>query len=377
MSSHQDDLIQQVAKFCQKEIAPYMMEDDKNSHFRMEIFQAMGDLGLCGMTLPEQYGGLNLGYQDFSLVLAEVAKYSVAYAVTLSVSTMVASIINEFADDATKSLYLPDLASGKEIGAFALSEAGSGSDAASLQTKAKLDQNNYILNGNKMWITSGGVAKTYIVMARTGGAGAAGISSFIVKKDHPGFSFGKKEDKMGWRSSPTRELIFDNCTLSKKALIGGEGNGFKVAMAALDKGRITIGAIATGLAEQALKEATSYALTRKQFNKPIFEFQGLQFLIAELATEIEASRLLVAAAAQRYDTKKPDTKLAAMCKLKATDTAMKVTTEAIQILGGVGYTTEFPLERYMRDAKVLQIVEGTNQIQKIVISRQIKKELNT
>lgn len=225
-----------------------------------------------------------------------------------------------------------------------------------------------------MWISSAGVAKTYIVMARTGGEGAKGISAFIIRDGDPGLSFGKNEQKMGWRPSPTREVMLDNCKIPADRLLAQEGEGFKIAMSALDRGRFTVGAVAVGLSQEALDRSVKYALLRQQFNQPIFDFQGLQFMMAEMAIEIEASRLLVAEAAKRFDAGTPDAKISAMAKTKATDTAMKVTTDAVQILGGVGYTQEYPLERFMRDAKVLQIVEGTNQIQKVVIARLLKKE---
>jgi alkylation response protein AidB-like acyl-CoA dehydrogenase len=225
-----------------------------------------------------------------------------------------------------------------------------------------------------MWITSAGVAKTYIVMARTGGEGAKGVSAFIVRDGTPGFTYGKAEKKMGWKASPTRELVFENCLIPKENLLLTEGEGFKVAMGGLDRGRIAIGAIGVGCAQRALDEATRYALDRVQFKQPIFEFQGLQFMLSDMALEVEASRLLVQEAARLVDLGQSSVKLSSMAKLKATDTAMKVTTDAVQIHGGVGYTSEYPVERFMRDAKVLQIVEGTNQIQRMVIARQLKKE---
>jgi butyryl-CoA dehydrogenase len=326
------------------------------------------------MPLPETYGGMGMSYEDFSIALCEIAKSSVAYAVTISVSAMVQAILNQFGNDDQKKKYLPALTNGQEIGAFCLSESGAGSDAASLQTTAKESNGGYLLNGSKIWITSGGIAKTYIVMARTGGEGGKGVSAFIVRDGTPGFTYGKKEKKMGWRVSPTRELVFHNCFIPKENLLANVGEGFKIAMAALEKGRFTIGAIAVGCAERALDESVRYALTRKQFNQPIFDFQGLQFMMSDMATEIECSRLLVYQSARDYDRGSPNAKLACMAKLKATDTAMKVTTDAVQILGGVGYTKEYPVERFMRDAKVLQIVEGTNQIQRVVIARQLKKE---
>jgi len=373
MNEFQKELIENLAKFCAKAIEPHMEHDDEQARFRMEIFHGLGDYGVTGMTLPENYGGANLSYVDYAYVLEEIAKYSVPYAVTVSVSSMVQTIINEFGNEEQKTKYLPPLTSGQEIGAFALSESHSGSDASALKTTAKKVEGGYILNGTKMWITSAGIAKTYIVMARTGGEGAKGISAFIVRDGANGFKYGKAEKKMGWKISPTRELIFENCFVSDSDLLMGEGKGFTVAMNGLDRGRIAIGAIGIGCAQRALDESVRYALTRQQFNQAIFDFQGLQFMLANMATEIEAARLLVLRAAELVDQKNSDPKLASMAKMKATDTAMSVTTDAVQVLGGVGYTAEYPVERFMRDAKVLQIVEGTNQIQKVVIARQLKK----
>lgn len=377
MNELQQELTLQLQKFCATNIEPFMEHDDETEEFRMEIFKSLGELGFCGMTLPEEFGGAGLSYEDLAVALEEIAKSSVPYAVTVSVSTMVQSIINEFGNASQKAKYLPELTSGQGIGAFCLSESGAGSDAASLKTTAKKVDGGYVLNGTKLWITSGGIASTYIVMARTGGEGSKGVSSFIVTAGTPGLSFGKKEKKMGWRQSPTREVIFENCFVPEENRLLNEGEGFKVAMAALDKGRITIGSIGVGLAQRALDEAVKYSLTRQQFNQPIFDFQGLQFMMADMACEVEASRLLVQKAAMLYDSGKPNAKIASFAKMKATDTAMKVTTDAVQIFGGVGYTREYPVERYMRDAKVLQIVEGTNQVQKVVIARSLKKEYTT
>ena len=377
MNELQLELKNQLEKFRLAKIEPHMEHDDETEEFRMDLFHELGSLGFTGMTLPEAYGGMGMTYEDFSIALTEIAKSSVAYAVTISVSAMVQAILNEFGNETQKKKYLPALTSGEEIGAFCLSESGAGSDAAGLQTTAKKAEGGYILNGSKIWITSGGIAKTYIVMARTGAEGGKGVSAFIVRDGTPGFSYGKKEKKMGWRVSPTRELLFHNCFVPTENLLALEGEGFKIAMAALEKGRFTIGAIAVGCAERALDEAVKYSLTRHQFKQAIFDFQGLQWMMADMATEIECSRLLVMQSARDYDNKTPNPKLACMAKLKATDTAMKVTTDAVQILGGVGYTKEYPVERFMRDDKVLQIVEGTNQIQRVVIARQLKKEYTT
>lgn len=374
MNDFQKELIASLGKFCQTSIEPHMEHDDAEGKFRMEIFQGLGEYGVTGVTLPEEYGGAGLTYQDYCYVLEEIAKTSVPYAVTISVSSMVQTILKEFGNKAQKEQYLPALTSGQEIGAFALSESHAGSDAANLKTTAKKVDGGYMLNGTKMWITSGGIAKTYIVMARTGGDGAKGVSAFIVREGAKGFSFGKAEKKMGWKTSPTRELVFENCFVPDENLLLGEGQGFKVAMGGLDRGRVAIGAIGVGCAQRALDESIRYSLTRQQFKQPIFDFQGLQFMLSDMATETEASRLLVHAAALSLDSGSANSKLCSMAKLKATDTAMKVTTDAVQVLGGVGYTSEYPVERFMRDAKVLQIVEGTNQIQRVVIARHLKKE---
>jgi alkylation response protein AidB-like acyl-CoA dehydrogenase len=374
MNDFQKELIQSLRRYCQVSIEPYMEHDDAEGKFRMEIFRGLGEYGITGMTMPTEYGGSGLSYSDYCLALEELAKTSVPYAVTISVSSMVQTIINEFGTKVQKEKYLPALTAGEEIGAFALSESHAGSDAANLKTTAKKTEGGYVLNGTKMWITSGGVAKTYIVMARTGGEGSKGVSAFIVRDGMKGFSYGKAEKKMGWKTSPTRELVFENCFVPEENRLLEEGKGFKVAMGGLDRGRVAIAAIGVGCAERALAESIKYSLTRQQFKQPIFDFQGLQFMLSDMATETMASRLLVQSAATLLDSGKPDSKICSMAKLKATDTAMKVTTDAVQILGGVGYTSEYPVERFMRDAKVLQIVEGTNQIQRVVIARHLKRE---
>lgn len=372
MSEMALEIQQQLEKFRKTAIDPYVENDDHNEFFNIAVYRQLGALGFAGGPLPAEFGGSDLSLQDFCVALAEIAKSSVSYSVTLSVSVMVQSILNQFGNKKQKEKYLPELTSGQEIGAFALSESSSGSDAAALKMTAKKTEGGHILHGSKMWITSGGIAKTYIVMARTGGEGSKGISAFIVEDGMKGFSYGKKEKKMGWKVSPTRELVFDQCFVPTENLLAAVGEGFKVAMSALDKGRITIGAIAVGLAQRALDESVRYSLERKQFDQAIFNFQGLQFMLADMAVEVESSRLLVEQAAKLYDEGRPDRKLSSMAKLKATDTAMKVSTDAVQVLGGVGYTSEYPVERLMRDAKVLQIVEGTNQIQRVVIARQLQ-----
>lgn len=374
MNDFQKELCGNLKKYCNDSIEPHMEHDDCESKFRMEIYKGLGEYGVTGVTIPEEHGGAGLSYVDNCYILEEIAKVSVPYAVTVSVSAMVQSILNEYGTKAQKEKYLPALTSGQEIGAFALSESHSGSDAASLKTTAKKVEGGYVLNGTKMWITSGGIAKTYIVMARTGGEGSKGVSAFIVRDGAKGFTFGKAEKKMGWKTSPTRELVFQNCLVPDEDMLLNEGQGFTVAMGGLDRGRTSIAAIGVGCAQRALDEAVKYSLTREQFKQPIFDFQGLQFMLSDMAVEVMTSRLMVLAAAQSIDDKKTNSKLCSMAKLKATDAAMKVTTDAVQVLGGVGYTTEYPVERFMRDAKVLQIVEGTNQIQRVVIARHLRKE---
>lgn len=377
MNEFQKELCGNLKKFCESSIEPHMEHDDADGKFRMDIFRGLGDYGVTGVTIPEEFGGAGLNYLDYAYVLETIAYFSVPYAVTVSVSSMVQTILKEFGTKEQKEKYLPALTSGQEIGAFALSESHAGSDPAGLKTTARKVEGGYSLNGNKIWITSGGIAKTYIVMARTGGEGAKGISAFIVRDGEKGFSFGKAEKKMGWKTSPTRELVFDNCFVPSGNMLLTEGKGFNVAMGGLDRGRMAIGAISVGCAQRALDESINYSLTRQQFKQSIFDFQGLQFMLSDMATETESSRLLVHAAARSIDEGTADSKLCSMAKLKASDTAMKVTTDAVQVLGGVGYTSEYPVERFMRDAKVLQIVEGTNQIQRVVIARHLKKEYET
>ena len=374
MSDWQQELVDTVKKFRLAHIEPKMEQDDEEAVFRPEIVKELGSLGLCGITISEDFGGAGLGMTDACIMLEELAKSSVAYAVTLSVSSMVQSIIEKNGNEEQKKKYLPTLASGEGIGSFCLSESHSGSDASALNTTAKKVDGGYVLNGSKMWISTAGYSSVYIVLARTGAEGAKGISAFIVEDGSEGLSFGKKENKMGWRASATREVLFQDCFVPEANRLLDEGQGFSVAMQALDRGRVTIGAIAVGLAQRALDEAVNYSLERKQFGKQIFDFQGLQWMMADMDTEIESSRLLVLQAANNFDQGIKNVKLASMAKMKATDTAMKVTTDAVQIHGGVGYTKEYPVERFMRDAKVLQIVEGTNQIQKVVIARELKKK---
>jgi len=372
-TEEQQALAEAVRSFCVAEIAPHAEADDEAERFRKELVSAMGEQGFCGVPTPEEYGGLGLGYLDYCIVLEEIAKVSAAYAVTVAVNGLPQIILGKMGSEEQRQAWLPRLAAGEALGAFALSESGSGSDAAALRTTAVQRGGEWVLNGSKMWITSAGYADLYVVMARTGGVGPRGISAFLVPGDTAGVSFGKKERKMGMRASPTAELVLEDVRVPLDALVSGEGQGFTVAMAALDSGRITIGATAVGLAQAALDTAGTYATEREQFGQPIVDFQGVSFMLADMACRVEAARLLVHKAAWMRDNDRDYSPIAAMAKCVATDAAMAVTTDAVQVLGGNGYTREYPTERYMRDAKVMQIVEGTNQIQRLVIGRHLKR----
>lgn len=368
----QKELRNLTRKFVNKTIVPCLEKDEAEERFRPEWIEQLGELGLTGIPTPEAYGGAGLGYSDYITVIEELAAVSPAYAISVSVTGLPQIILNQCGTEEQKIKYIPPLATGKAIGAFGLTEASSGSDAGSLRTTARLMGDHYVLTGTKLYITQGDSAQTLIVMARTGEAGPGGISAFIIEKGMPGFGYGKREKKMGCHSSHTMELVFNEVKVPLKNRIGDEG-GFRIAMSALDSGRITIAATALGIARSALDVAVKHSRIREQFGKPIGEFQGVSFMLADMATALEAARLLTQKAAWLKDSGQPYTQAAAMAKLFATDMAMKVTTDAVQVLGGAGYTQEFPVERKMREAKVLQIVEGTNQIQRLVIGRNLIK----
>lgn len=370
LDEEQSDIRDMVRRFTEQEITPYAEIWDESNRFPREIYHKMAQLGLMGMTTTEEYGGSALSRLSGVLVYEELAKGEMATAVGLSVHNMVTGSIARFGNQEQRRYWVPRLASGELLGAFSLSEAGSGSDAASLQCRAECHNDLYVLNGTKMWVTNGGEAEIYLLMARTSGdKGAAGISCFVVEKGTPGFTFGKTERKMGLHSSPTRELIFENCEIPATNRLGEEGQGFKIALSSLDGGRINIGAIAVGVAQAAFEMAANYSHEREQFGQPISSFQGIQFMLADMAMKIEAARLLVYEAAYKLDEGQNAGMYASMAKCFATDVAMEVTTNAVQVLGGAGYVRDYPVERYMRDVKVAQIFEGTNQIQRVVIAR--------
>jgi len=364
-----------VRDFARNEVAPTAAERDEEERFDMDIFKKMAELGLTGIPWPEQYGGIGSDYLAYCIAVEELSRVDASIGVTLSAHTSLAGWpIYTFGTEEQKQTYLRPMAQGEKIGAYCLTEPGSGSDAGGMRTTAKLEGDHYILNGSKIFITNGGIADIYVVFAVTDPESKKGTSAFIVESTHPGLSVGKKERKLGIRSSPTTEIIFDNCRIPKENLLGKEGDGFKIAMMTLDGGRNGIAAQAVGIDQGALDAAVEYAKERVQFGKPIAAQQGIGFKLAEMATSVEAARLLTYQAAWLESEGLPYGKESAMSKLFAGDTAMKVTTEAVQVFGGYGYTKDYPVERYMRDAKITQIYEGTQEIQKLVISRMITKD---
>jgi len=371
LSEEQTLLQETVRRFGVAKIKPVIAEFEERGEFPKVIFDELASLQLAGIRTPEKYQGSGLDFLSYALTIEELAKYSLSLAMSLAVTGLPQGIISEFGSEAQKEKYLPDLARGKKLGAFSLTEAGAGSDAANLQTTAVKKGNDYVLNGSKVFVTQGNIADTIVVFARTSKARVKGISAFIVEKGTEGFSVGKVEKKLACNASPTAELIFTDCKIPAANLIGKEGIGFHIAMEALNSGRITIGASAVGLATRAFEEARDYAKERRQFGRPIAEFQGIQMMLADMATSIEAARLLVYKAAYLRDQKQDYLMFASMGKTLASDAAMTVTIKAVQIFGGNGYCQDYPVERFMREAKVLQIVEGTNQIQKIVIAKRI------
>lgn len=375
LTKEQELVRQMVRDFAVNEVKPIAAEIDVTERFPMENVKKMGELGMMGIPFPTDFGGASGDVLSYILAVEELSKVCATTGVILSAHTsLCASLINENGTPEQKEKYLRDLCTGNKIGAFGLTEPGAGTDAAGQQTTAVLDGDNYILNGSKIFITNGGVADTFIVFAMTDKSkGTKGISAFIVEKGFPGFSIGKKEDKLGIRASSTTELIFENCVVPKENLIGREGKGFGIAMKTLDGGRIGIAAQALGIAEGALDEAIKYMKERKQFGRPIAAFQGLQWMVAEMSTKIEAARFLVYKAAWLKENKQPYSIDAARAKLYAAEVAMDVTTKAVQLFGGYGYTKEYPVERMMRDAKITEIYEGTSEVQKMVISGSLLK----
>ncbi|WP_448873924.1 acyl-CoA dehydrogenase [Desulfobulbus propionicus] len=371
LTEEQNLIREMVRSFAETEVAPSAAERDEEERFdRALMFDRLAELGLTGVVFPEEYGGAGADYISYAIAVEELSRVCGSTGVTLSAHlSLCANPIYMFGTEEQKQKYLVPLASGQKMGGFGLTEPSAGSDAGGTKTTATRDGNEWILNGSKIFITNGGEAETYVVLARSDKSAEKhrGISAYIVEKGTPGFSFGKKEKKMGIRSSPTMELVFENCRIPVENLLGQEGQGFKIAMKTLDGGRIGIAAQALGIAQGALDAAIAYTKEREQFNKAIAAFQGVSFQLADMATQVEAARLLIYNAAYRASAGLSYSHESAMAKLFASETAMRVTTQAVQLHGGYGYTREFPVERMMRDAKITEIYEGTSEVQRIVI----------
>ena len=365
------DLLALVREIAQREIRPKAAEEEDAGRFPREVFTLLSGSGLLGLPYEGEYGGGDQPYEVYLQVLEELAAARLTVGLGVSVHSLACHGLAGYGTKEQRAAHLPAMLGGGLLGAYCLSEPAAGSDAASLTTKAVRDGDDWIITGTKAWITHGGVADFYTVLARTGGGGPKGITAFLVPGDAEGLTAAVPEKKMGMKGSPTAQLHFDGVRVPDSRRIGEEGQGFTIALAALDAGRLGIAACAIGVAQAALDEALTYALDRKQFGHPIADFQGLRFMLADMATKIEAGRALDLAAARLRDAGKPFSRQAAMAKLFCTDAAMAVTTDAVQVLGGYGYTADFPVERLMREAKVLQIVEGTNQIQRMVIARHL------
>ncbi|MBA4541876.1 MULTISPECIES: acyl-CoA dehydrogenase [Thermoactinomyces] len=376
LSEEHEMMRKMVREFALKEVAPTAALRDEKEEFDRSIFDRIGELGLAGIPWEEEWGGAGADFLSYVIAVEELSRVCASTGVTLSAHISLASWpIYKFGTKEQKERFLRPLAEGTKLGAYGLTEPGSGSDAAGMKTTAVKDGDHYVLNGNKIFITNGGEAEIYVVFALTDPAlKHKGTTAFIVEKGTPGFSIGKKEKKLGIRSSPTTEIIFDNCRIPADQRLGEEGEGFKIAMMTLDGGRNGIAAQALGIAQGAFDAALSYAKERNQFGKPIAKQQAIQFKLADMATQIEAARLLTYQAAWLESQGLPYGKASAMAKLYAGDIAMQVTTEAVQIFGGYGYTREYPVERMMRDAKITQIYEGTNEIQRVVISNHLLRE---
>ncbi len=368
-------IAQMVRDFAEKEIRPAFMEWDESQHFPKELFHQMGELGLMGVLVPEEYGGAGLGYNEYITVISEIAQ--VCGSIGLSVAahnSLCTGHILSFGNEAQKKKYLPSLASGKWIGAWGLTEANTGSDAMRMKCVAKKDGNEWVINGAKNWITHGISGDVAVVLARTGELlDSRGITAFIVERGTPGFSGGKKENKLGMRASETAEMIFEDCRVPEENVLGEVGDGFIQAMKILDGGRISIGALSLGIAKGALSASIKYSKEREQFGQSISNFQAIAFKLADMATEIEAAEMLLYQSAYLKNTGQKMTKESAMAKYYASEVCVRAATESVQIFGGYGYTKDYPAEKYYRDAKLCTIGEGTSEIQKLVISREILK----
>ncbi|MFA7228973.1 MAG: acyl-CoA dehydrogenase family protein [Melioribacteraceae bacterium] len=365
-----------IKNFAEEKIKPRIMEFDEAQHFPLELMEQLGQLGFLGILVPEEFGGSGLGYVEYALIVEELARIDPSIALSVAAHNgLCTNHINLFANDELKKKYLIDLAGGMKIGAWGLTEPASGSDAAAMQTTAVREGDNFILNGTKAFITHGGVGKTAVVLAVTDkNKNKKGISAFVVEKGTPGFSAGKKENKLGMRASETTQLIFENCPVPAGNLIGNEGEGFTQAMKILEGGRISIAALSVGLAQGALDACIAYSKERRQFGKSLSEFQAIQFKLADMACDIEAARILTFKAAMMKDQKKNILDIAAKAKLFASEIATRAANEAVQIFGGYGFTKDYPVEKFYRDVKLLTIGEGTSEVQRIVIARTLLQD---
>ena len=372
LDSEQMLIRETVRKFAKNELAPRAAETDEKEIFPRKAWEKLGSLGLAGLMIPQKYGGIGMNFITLVMVMEELGSACIATAGTFSVHVTVGNLLNTFASEYQKEMYLPEMAAGAKIGALSISEPNVGSDIAAISTTAKLDGDKYRLNGLKVFVTSGGEADYYVIIVKTDVKGREkGLSAFLLLSDTEGLSYGRKERKMGYGGSPTRELVLEDCVIPKANLLGEEGNGFSMVLEGLNGGRISVGALALGIARSAYEFALSYAKSRVQFGRTISEFQGIQWKLADMAINLEASRWVLYHAAFVADSGRRFVKEASIAKCLATDTAMQITNEAVQILGGYGYTKEFPVERYMREAKIFQIVEGTNEIQRNQIAKEI------
>lgn len=361
-----------AASFARDEMEPHAREWDEKSIFPVETLRKAAELGFAGIYVREDLGGSGLTRLDAALIFEELAKGCTSTAAYISIHNMTGWMIDRFGSQELRERYLPDLCSMRRFGSYCLTEPGAGSDAASLRTRAVRDGDSYVLNGTKAFISGGGASDVYIVMARTGGEGPGGISCFVVDKGTPGLNFGAQEVKLGWKSQPTAQVIFEDCRIPAANRIGEEGEGFRFAMAGLDGGRLNIGACSLGAAQTCLERSIAYMKDRQQFGRSLSTFQALQFRLADMATELEAARLLLHKAAMAVEQKAEGaTRLAAMAKRLATDTGFQVVNEALQLHGGYGYLRDYPIERFLRDVRVHQILEGTNEIMRVIISRDL------
>jgi len=375
LNSDQNNYRDLAKSFSDKELKPYAAEWDKEAFFPKKTLTKAGELGFLSLYVDTNLGGMGLGRLDASIVFEQLAQGCTSTTAFMTIHNMAIWMVSKFASEELKTEWFPQLSSGEKLASYCLTEPGSGSDAASLRTIAKRDGDNFILNGSKAFISGSGVTDCLVLMARTGDAGAKGISCFLIPADSPGIEYGKNEPKMGWKNQPTRLVSLTDVKVSKNNLIGEEGDGFKIAMQGLDGGRINIATCSIGTAQSALEEAQKYMNEREQFGKKISEFQAMQFKIADMVTELVAARTMTRLAASKVDSNDPEATIySAMAKRFATDVGFKVCNEALQIFGGYGYIQEYPLERYVRDVRVHQILEGTNEIMKMIIGRRMIME---